>query len=290
MTPSKFIIGSAQFGLDYGISNEQGKVKEIEINKILAVARKNNIFTIDTAKAYGNAEQVLGKLAKNNTLKFITKISPPKQDEKIKDYILRSKLEIKESLRLLNIEYFDAVLIHDASVLKSKIRDPLINFLKKLKSDNITKKIGISLYEPEEVLLFKDLSPDLVQVPLNLFDQRFLVSGVIDSLHSKGIEVHARSVFLQGLLLMKPKSLPTNLSELYKPLEEMLYFFNEKKVSVLSEAISFVYNQKSVDQVILGVTDHKELIDCLNFNESTLEKDYERFAIDDYKLIDPRRW
>ena len=190
----KLSIGTVQIGLDYGISNQVGKVAFNEVQKILTFAKKHNITYLDTAMAYGLSEEVIGLYRKKNNdkdFKIITKIP----DTKHSTISINDMLE--HALIRLSCDHVYALLLHTAENINKSTYAQLLS----LKEQGKIKKLGVSVYSPEQAFLIaKNFNIDLIQLPLNIFDQRFIESGCLQFLKDKGIEIHTRSLFIQGLL------------------------------------------------------------------------------------------
>ena len=201
---SKLVIGTAQFSSNYGISNTSGKVKPDMAEKILRLANKSNIKSIDTAIGYKNCHQILGKIGVKN-FEIITKI--PELYNKYEDTSCIIDKLINKSRIDLKVNSLNTILIHKPDQLKNKIGEEIIKKLDHLKNNGIFKKIGISIYNPEEIDNLKNVYDfEVVQCPINVFDRRMYETGKLEELKSNGTEIHARSIFLQGLLLMKSES------------------------------------------------------------------------------------
>jgi len=191
----KIALGTVQFGLDYGIINHSGQVSIDEVKNILDYAKDKGIDTLDTAARYGNSEQVLGEVGVNN-YRIITKTTPLKNGV---DGVIKG---LHQSLDNLNIGQVDGLLIHNINDVKDKRFGDLFHKLNELKEEGLINKIGFSTYTPDQVdFLLENFDFDLIQVPFNIFDNRLIQGGQLKALKKKKIEIHARSVFLQGLLL-----------------------------------------------------------------------------------------
>ena len=192
---NKLALGTVQFGLNYGLSNDKGKTSYEEAKKIIKILKVNNIDTLDTASEYGSSEKILGKIGVNN-FHLVTKTSPLKFGV---GNVIKS---FHQSLKNLNTKSVDGLLIHNIEEVKDSAFDDLFKELLRLKQDKLINKVGFSAYMPEQVdFLLNNFDFDLIQVPINVFDTRLIDGGQLLSLKNKKIEVHARSIFLQGLLL-----------------------------------------------------------------------------------------
>lgn len=198
----KLVIGTANFGTPYGISNSFKKMSVREIGKILKLAKKNNISQLDTAINYKNSEQIIGQLSESKNFNIITKL--PKIGRKTH---LIHKF-INDSLTKLKKKKLDGVLIHSLSDLTSKNLNKLIMELKKLKKKGIVKKIGVSVYSKKNLdEIIKNNRIDIVQFPLSIFDLRFLDKELMKKLKRKKIKIFVRSVFLQGIIFLDSNKL-----------------------------------------------------------------------------------
>lgn len=271
----KIGIGTVQFGVDYGISNTNGQTSEEEIAKILKTAKANGIKYIDTASAYGNAENVLG----NQNLKefrVVSKFLPNNSKVTISSLL-------HKSLKNLNLEKTYGYLAHRPnSLLENKFYWEELN---QLKTDGFVQKIGYSLNEPKELddLLAEKYFPDLVQVPFNYFDRRF--ESRMKELKKRGCEIHTRSTFLQGLFFMNPEELTTFFDEV-KPYIQNLQQQNESLPEAL---LNFVLKKNHIDRVIVGVETNKQLLQ--NIHTSNINKELKEieFNFPD-KIVMPMYW
>lgn len=260
----KLGLGTVQFGLPYGISNKNGQVQFDEIKKILKQAYINDINIIDTAQGYGNSEQILGKFDLSS-FKIISKITSHKG--------------IEISLKNLNLPSIYALLYHNENELNFSTFQKLCSY----KELNFVKKIGISVYSPQKLYEIINSFPiDIVQIPLNLLDQRFL--PLLPILKEKNIEIHVRSVFLQGLLLMDSVQIPSY----FNPIKSTLQQIPTNKIQT---CLNFIKNFKEIDCIIVGTTTINELNEIsYHYNQPVSKMDYSQFKIDDEKFILPMNW
>jgi aryl-alcohol dehydrogenase-like predicted oxidoreductase len=278
---NKLALGTAQFGLDYGISNISGQISFEEARKILKLLKANSIDTLDTASDYGNSEKVLGKIGVNDYY-VVTKTASLKSGV---DNVIES---FYQSLMDLNTTSVYGLLIHNIDDVKDKKFDALYKELLKLKQDKLISKIGFTTYMPEQVdFLLNNLDFDLIQVPINVFDTRLIDDGQLQALKNKNIEVHARSVFLQGLLL--------NFEKLDSYFFKWIKHFNIYKkmvkvsdLSLLEYALNFVLNIKEIDKVIVGVDSESQLKEI---TKSVIgKKNLQAYPLNDIDLINPALW
>jgi len=270
----KLGLGTVQFGLKYGISNNSGKTSENEVQKIIALARKYHVDTLDSASAYGDAEEVLGK-SNLDGFKVVSKFLPASLGLSIKE-------QFSSSLRNLGTKTLYGYLAHRPMDLLENPEQ--WEELQALKAEGKVQKIGFSLNEPEEIekLLNKGFTPDLIQVPYNYFDRRF--ESAILSLKKTGCEIHTRSAFLQGLFFMNPD----NLEDYFNSIKPNL--LRLQKIKALSGAmLKFVLEKSFIDKVIIGVENSHQLeqnISQLEYASSLPDLNME---ISDNILI-PSRW
>ena len=277
----KLALGTVQFGLDYGVTNHDGQVTIDEVKNILDYAKGKSIDTLDTASGYGNSEQVLGEVGVNN-YRIITKTTPLKNgiDGVIKGFY--------QSLDNLNVEQVDGLLIHNIDDTKDKRFGDLFHKLNELKEERVIKKIGFSTYTPEQVdFLLENFDFDLIQVPFNVFDTRLVEGGQLKALKKKNIEIHARSVFLQGVLLCFD-SLSDYFSTWNAQFEQYQGLVREKELSLLEYALNFALNTQELDKILVGVDSVNQLTDIVNAFKSDV--DLKAFKIDDINLLNPNLW
>ncbi|MBT4731423.1 aldo/keto reductase, partial [Candidatus Woesearchaeota archaeon] len=212
---SKLALGTAQFGLDYGISNVHGKTDKHNVNQILEFAYNNNIDTIDTAAMYGNAESVVGGSINNShSWKIVTKTPSFIGDCVDKTDVERLRRAFKKSILNLGRKNIYGLLIHSCDDLFKPGGSLLFKEMEALKSIGAVEKIGVSVYSSRQIeMVLNKFNIDLIQLPINILDQNLLIDGWLKKIKEKGIEIHARSVFLQGVLLMPRHTLPAYFSD-----------------------------------------------------------------------------
>ena len=202
----KIGLGTAQFGMQYGLTNQQGLLTQRAIDDILGVAHQAKIDIVDTAIAYGQAEAYLGA-SEFRYFKYVTKI--PRLPEDIDDAYQWIKSEVNKSLHRLNVQSLYGLLLHRSQDLCGGSASLVKRALEQLKDEGVVRKVGVSIYSPSELeQIGLDSGLDLVQAPLNLVDRRLATSGWLDLLRERGVEVHVRSVFLQGILLASRSDRP----------------------------------------------------------------------------------
>ena len=286
---TKLAIGTVQFGLDYGISNSSGKTTLEQVRKILEVARRYGVSYLDTAHLYGDSEDVIGRVNISRDFSVVTK-TPYFNNDLISD-VDAKKLELvfRESCEKLGQSPY-GLLIHNGNDLLKPGGEKLFDVLQKIKSERLVKKIGVSVYSPAQCKsIFDIFGLDLVQLPLSIYDQRFINTGMVDFLRMKNTEIHARSVFLQGLLLMQ--DLPEKFKKLHKLHNKFHNLCGNIGRTALEIALMFVVNMDQIDKVVVGVNTADQLLQILEVRDTDVSGiSLAEFAVDDENIVDPSKW
>jgi D-threo-aldose 1-dehydrogenase len=280
-------LGTVQFGIDYGVSNTAGQVSATEVSAILATADAAGIRVLDTAANYGSAEQVLGRaMPGRHHFDIVTKTLP------LSEGIEQIEARARRSLEYLGSKSAEAILVHAARDLMSPDGPRLWALLRRLRDEGLFKRIGISAYFADgPVELARRYRPDIMQVPFSILDQRLKQHGELASLKELGIEIHARSIFLQGLLLMDPGKLPANLTHAAPALAATRTLIREAGVTPIAAALGFVLAEEAVDIAIVGVTSRNELAEIVAASAQQLaEFDWAACAIDNPLILTPSLW
>ena len=286
MKINKIIVGTSGFVKDYGINKSLGLSKK-EIIRTLNQCKLNNLNQLDTAISYQHIEKKLGQV---NLKKFIiyNKIPPlPKKCKNISQWL---NFRINKSLKDLNIKYFEGVLVHNIDDLLTKRGDEIYKFLHNLKKKGFTKKIGISIYNFTDLLkIIKKYKFDIVQLPLNVFDRRLLFKNYLKKIKEKKIEIHVRSIFLQGLLLKENIIMPKYF-EKNKTLKNWEQWCLKNKISNIQTCINFISSQKNIDKIVIGGNSISEIKQIKNFFIKATNKYPKEIYSNNLKLVDPRKW
>lgn len=276
----RLVIGTAQWGSDYGVTNHSGQLSDATVAQILDGMNKSLIQDLDTAAAYGNAESRIAQLVPSS-VRIQTKISG-------KDPGTQSIIErLSESLTLLNRSFVHSVLIHDWCTLTSVERDSAVRQLEQAQAENLTHKIGISIYEVNELIPASQLFQGqfVSQIPINILDQRF----VHEHQNYPLVEFQARSIFLQGLLLDRTG----NFSQ-HPDLMLAKTFCKENGISPLQAILIFISQQDWLESVVIAPTALTELQEIQQVWEKIptmgLALHFENLQSHDDHLIDPRTW
>lgn len=290
----KLGLGTAQFGLAYGVTNARGQVPAAEVAAIVAAAVAAGIDLFDTAAAYGESESVLGQaLASRGDLRIVSKL-PALAAERIgAAEIDQCRAAVQRSLALLQRPSLYGLLLHRPDDLRKPGAERLVALLEELKRAGTVTRIGVSAYDRAQIDLAADRLPlDAVQVPVNLLDQRLLQGGTLDRLKARNVEVHARSAFLQGALLAEPSSLPGHFAPHLERLRGVGVAAQRAGLSRLALCLRFVLVQPAIDRVIVGVTGMAELQQILAAaaDVTPLPPGLGALASDDPRLVNPALW
>ena len=276
----KIIIGTANFENNYGIVNKK-KLNKIEKKKIFEISNKFNISSYDLSEAY------------NLDLEKINKMTPKNSEIYFKLFQSIAKLNIKKILSFQRLFFgkLKFVMIHGFKLLTNLNDKKKINDLKKLSK---ILPIGISVYSPSEIYeAYKLLKFKLVQVPLNILDQRFLSTSMIKFLKKNEIQLCVRSIYLQGVLLQNKKFIKLNFPRFF---EDFTLFFNKlgnnsnDRKKILTQ---FIFQNRDIDKVVIGIDNSKQFKDLIKILDKFYDLknvDYSKFKINKLKLINPSKW
>ena len=281
----KLALGTVQFGLQYGINNKSGIPTELDLESIFTLAKKAGIEILDSAQGYGNAEERLGKFSSYD-FQVITKFKKLETP-----YPLHK--ELRESLSKLNKECLYGYIAHDGDLL---IKNPeWWHSLQEAKNHGLVKKIGYSIYSVNQLesLLTQKMIPDLIQFPYNIFDQRF--APHMSELVSLGVEIHTRSVYLQGLLQMNPERLSSHFKLLKPSLIKLQDIANQNNLSISELCLGFVLCNPLINKVVIGIDDVSQLAENIYISQKkSFSKDVisELLSIEvtELNLLNPSNW
>lgn len=286
---TKLVLGSAQFGLRYGATNNKGKISNKDIIKILNLSRKKKIKYIDSSGQYGDSEKKIGSLCKKkfNIISKIPRI--PKKTKNISEWVFLNTLI---TIKNLKIKKLYGILVHDEGDLMRGHKYEVFNALKELKKNGLVKNIGVSIYDYSNLkkILF-DFKLDIVQGPINIFDQRFLRKDIYSLIKKKKIKFFARSIFLQGMLLSNKSFLQKlkNFSKYYKNWEQYESWLKKNNFSKLQGCLNFIKNCKKINYIIIGFSSYSEFVKIVNtkFKKIQIPK---FLKCHDAHLINPLKW
>jgi aryl-alcohol dehydrogenase-like predicted oxidoreductase len=291
-------LGTAQFGQEYGICNKSEIINSDSAKNIINVALNNKILTFDTANLYGDSERILGDALQSYTeqsnIKVITKYHVDSSN------IEKLKIDIENSIENIHPNYIYGALIHNTAPLLEKNGKQIWNEFKALKKRFKIPKIGVSVYTPQEFLdITRRYETEIIQVPCNLLDQRFLNEDIEKVKKNRNIEIHARSLFLQGLLLQATQNLPSIFKENKNAFKKIEAFNKEYKLTPLETCLlyaNFVQKRNMVDFWVIGADNEKQLKDIIDTHKIIEQKqplmdiDFAQFKTNDESIIDPRDW
>ena len=293
-TLSRLCLGTVQFGLDYGVSNRSGKPEESEVASILSYAAESGVGYLDTASDYGNAEDLIGRyLPRGFSPRIVTKLPSignevisPTQKQFVSDSISRS-------LERMRVDRLHAALLHNVMDLAKPGAEYLVEALLDAQGRGEVSLIGASVYDADQISLVQQhFRPQLIQLPFSALDRRLSKSGALKNLKSAGAEIHARSIFLQGLLLMDPQKLPDFFAPLRQHIDSVRLNWEKRGLTALSGALASVLAQKEIDVVVVGVNRKSEFVEIVDSIRGAFEGSTEfdsDFAINPIYL-NPARW
>lgn len=292
----KLGLGSVQFGLDYGLAKD-GMPNADAVGEILDWAFSNDVLTIDTAPSYGDSEIIIGAhINGESRLSVVTKtphFSPEAGNAEIHADVIDS---LHDSLKNLRQNQCYGLLVHNAEDLLANSGPELYKALEELKDEGLVEKIGVSVYSADQIkaiLAIYDIN--LIQVPISIFDQRLVTTGWLDKLKERGIEIHARSIFLQGLALMCMETLPKYFDPVAPHLQRYADWLVSVDMKPLQGALGFIHALPQIDVALVGVNnvDHlRQIVQAMRVVKgSALEhEEYAPFAIDDETVVNPSLW
>lgn len=291
----KIALGTVQFGLKYGLSNKKGQVSSGEVSRILSLAKNLSIDTLDTAYLYGQAEAVLGQQEKIHNFRIFSKTEKILGDIVEDADIKKFDKAFHDSLKKLNADKISGLMLHQAEDLLKEGGLKLYEWFSGLKNQGKLDKIGISVYHPktlQKIMNRHDL--DIVQLPTNLMDQRFKERGLIEKMKNKNVEIHARSLYLQGLLLEQESEVDSffdPVKSIFKQLDEVCAQHNMSRLQ-----LCLAYGlHLGVDRLVIGVTSTEQLKEAAVSYDIIQQKDlssinFDAFKQNEEKYILPYEW
>ena len=283
---NRIVLGGAQLGLPYGILNGGETLSREEVARILDTAAGHGINSIDTAIAYGQSESIIGETSQNR-FKIISKLPPlPLDVSNVFEWVLA---QVEASLSRLKCTSLDALLLHRPQDLTEAHGAELFAAISSLKIEKTIQRFGVSIYTPDELNgIIGACDIDVVQAPLNVFDRRIL--GVIDQLSALNIEVHVRSVFLQGVLIAKPEDRPQRFNQWSEHFAVFDEWVNSSGMSAMSCCLGFALQQPGIAKLVIGTTSAKSLTEIMTSIPNTPIEVPAQLQSSVETLIDPRFW
>ncbi len=288
-------LGTAQFGSDYGITNEHGQVSSANVSNILSLAHQKNIQYLDTARSYGNSEIVIGSnLPLDQNFLFISKLEAQNHQYFTKHNVEMWESAFKQSCYNLKVSRLDSYLVHSPMDLRKDGYCFLVKWLLGLKDRGLVKRLGVSIYNSDDLQNVPIELLDIVQLPLSLFDQRLLEDGTIDYLRSNNVAIHARSLYLQGLLLTPASQWPYWASvDAVNHQSNLELFAKKQKCNLIDLAVGFAHEQDYLEAVVLGICNTHQLIqltDAWSRPSPWSNRQWSTWALNDNQILDPRLW
>jgi aryl-alcohol dehydrogenase-like predicted oxidoreductase len=283
---NRIVLGGAQLGLPYGILNGGETLSREEVARILDTAVDHGIDSIDTAIAYGQSESIIGETSQNR-FKIISKLPPlPVDISNVSEWV---HSQVQGSLSRLKCTSLDALLLHRPQDLTGAQGAELYAAIGSLMAEKMIHRFGVSIYSPDDLEgIIGTFDIHVVQAPLNVFDRRIL--GVTDQLSALNIEVHARSVFLQGVLIASPKDRPQR----FEPWSEHFALFDEwvrsSGVSAMACCLGFALQQPGIAKLVIGTTSAESLDEIMNSIPNSVLEVPTHLQSSVEELIDPRFW
>ena len=289
---SNIALGTVQFGLNYGINNNSGKPSISTSLGILKTAYDHGIRMLDTAEAYGDSQKIIGKYHNkypNCRFRVITKYSKKAFGDTIVDHINNDLKELKST-------GLHGYMFHNLDDFFKN--EKYFSDLKFLKTSNLLKKIGISIYLNDEIDFLIQLNKiryfDFIQMPFNLLDNLSQRGDYLNLLREFKIEIHTRSVFLQGLFFKPLTDLPSNLKSLKPYLESIRNIAQKTRISLEQMALSYVLQQTYIDNVIIGVDSIQQLIKNVEMSKNLIEDKtinaVNKIYVKEAGLLNPKNW
>ncbi len=282
---NKIIIGTANFNLNYRLKNNN-KLNKAKINEILKYCYRNKINFFDTARNYDKSESIIGEFNHKNNIKnfkIITKFKLSNSQALQSDYL--------DSYKKLQIKPW-CILLHDAKkYIDNNYRKELFN----LKKENKIKKIGVSVYTEKEILeILKIEKPDIIQLPINILDQKLVHNGLLKRIKDNNIEIHARSIFLRGLLYYAPSQIINIFPQIKKEILFLHKIAQSNDISLGDLSLIWVNKIKEIDKIILGVSSTTDIKSNLILINKKIENNYfekiNKINITNQNIINPSKW
>lgn len=285
---SELALGTVQFGLDYGITNSNGEISDLTMSQMLEIADTRGIQLFDTAADYGISQLRLGQFSQpQSKRRYVTKFSLPQDGREPtpgNTYV--------NSMTELNVDVLHGLLFHKLEDLSDSRFSQVLRILREGRESGKVSRIGVSVYNSEDLHVALDVFPDLdiIQLPANILALDLLNSTEISDLVANGVEIHVRSVFLQGLLLSDPVTLPDYFAPLKPALLEIHNHAQRQNISVLGLLLSQMRDHPNISSVLVGATTVSELEEIVTAWEITPLMQRLALPVIPQELLDPRKW
>ena len=272
---SRLMVGTVQFGLPYGVANQTGQPSYKEVVEIVAAMIEGGVNCFDTAAAYGNSEEVLGRalieLGVMDRVTVVTKVRALTPTELADPSLAAKAIEqsVSESLRRLQLDVLPIVLFH---------REPDAIFherLEVLRDRGWLKRYGVSCdNRPGPAAMFAASGFSALQLPANILDHRHQQSGIFKTAREHNVSIFIRSVYLQGLLLMPEDQIPQELRDVIPARRRLQDLAASSGMDLAELALRYMLSQDGVTSVIVGVETIRQAHDnCKLFARGPLPGD-----------------
>ena len=296
---SRLCLGTAQLGLDYGVANVSGRPDTMACDKLLERAIERGVLYWDTARAYGDAEERIGRFLRQHPrrddVRLISKLPAPEQSVPVAGLTDWVTGQVDASRKDLQCDQLDTWMLHDAEMI-SRYGDAIWDAMLTQVERGATRSIGVSVYDVSDLSSSEPARNQLtIQLPFNLFDRRFRDSGFVNAAPHRSQRVFARSALLQGALTMSPDQLPDSIASLREPLQRLHRLLSDFGCSVLDVALPYVMSHSFVDFAVIGVDNLNQLEDNLEYATRRLEPELMETLDHSFQnlpaeIIDPRKW
>lgn len=289
----KLILGTVQLGVDYGINKKKPTLDQSL--EILNYCIKNNINTFDTAQDYGDCEEIISNIT-NKNVNIITKINFHSKDKNLIDYYLILE-KVNKSLLNLKVKSLHTLLLHRFDDFKNK---DLVNDLFKIKNNGLINHIGVSVYTVEEAIeVLKDERFTVIQIPFNYLDNQWNNEEFKNLIKKRNeVEIHVRSIFLQGILVNEykywPKITGFDFEPIYNKITNLCQKYNLTKLELV---VGFIKSVKWIDSVLFGVDNIEQLKENIDLykntnelNQNILRECKQLFSDVPNELVNPVLW
>ena len=283
----RLALGTVQFGLPYGIANQDGQVSRVVAKDMLQYAVDNGIDTLDTAIAYGDSEACLGEIGCKD-FKLVTKL--PAVPDQCNDITKWVSEQVSASLRRMGVNSVYGLLLHRSEQLLGPDGKLIFKVLQNLRATGQVQKIGVSIYAPSELDVLTQYRFDLVQAPFNLIDRRLLTSGWLQRLKQEGVEIHTRSAFLQGLLLMSRSGMPAKFAPWAGIWSKWYEWIDNHSLTAVEATLAYPHSFPEIDRVVIGADSKHQLEQIVCAVRGSIPKDLPDLHSDDENLINPANW
>lgn len=288
---NKLILGTVQLGLEYGINNNEGKPSLQKSFDILNTAFDSGVRVLDTAEMYGNSQEVIGKFHQQNPNKIFKVITKTTGENLSNNKELSNR--ITENLKILNVNKLYGYMFHNYESFNENRH--LLEKLSSIKNQGKIKHLGVSLYKNEELedIIDNYNDFDFIQIPFNLLDNATKRKNILERAKEKGIQIHIRSVFLQGLFFKKNEELPNKISEFSSYLDVINSIKENFKITIQELALQYVLQKNYIDKVLIGVDNAHQLVN----NIKLCEKDaliphdlIDKIDVKNENMLNPSNW